>query len=66
MIITEGLKDFAVTDRQKQILDAYLEHGSFRKAAVALGLQHSTVQDCLTRVRARAAKQGYSGPVPTM
>lgn len=60
VIITEGLKDFAVTDRQKQILDAYLEHGSFRKAAVALGLQHSTVQDSIDRIRARAAKQGYS------
>jgi len=58
--IDAGLLEFASTDRQKEILNAYFEHGSFRKAANALGIMHSTVQDSIDRIRANAAKRGYS------
>lgn len=58
-MIDEGLKQFA-TERQTQIIDAVNEHGSFRKAASALGIHHGTIQASIHGVRKRAAKQGYS------
>jgi hypothetical protein len=59
MQIDEGLKQFA-TDRQAQIIDAINEHGSHRKAAVALGIGHGTVSSALESVRLRAATRGYA------
>lgn len=58
-MIDEGLKQFA-TERQTQIIDAVNEHGSFRKAASALGIHHGTIQASIHGVRKRAAKQGYA------
>ena len=59
MIIDEGLKQFA-TERQIQVIDALNEHGSFRKAASALGVHHGTIQASIHGLKKRAAKQGWS------
>lgn len=48
------------TPRQIEILDAYREHGSSRKAAVSLGISASRVQRVIRIVIKRAAMSGYS------
>ena len=58
-MIDEGLKQFA-TERQKEIIDAFIEHGSQRKAAKALNVCAGTIQGALTSVKKRAALHGYS------
>ena len=58
-MIDEGLKEFA-TERQKEIIDAFIEHGSQRKAAKALNVCAGTIQGALTSVKKRAALHGYS------
>lgn len=60
MLIDESLKQFAITDRQLEIIDAYIAQGSMQSAANALGIHKGTVQDVLFRIRKRAAKQGHS------
>lgn len=59
-MIDEGLKQFAITDRQIEILDAFIEHGSYRKTANALNIAKGTVQNVIDRLKQKAAKQGYS------
>jgi predicted phosphodiesterase len=58
MSIDIGLKQFA-TDRQAQIIDAINEHGSQRKAAKALGLAKTTVDDSMSRLKLKAKLEGY-------
>ena len=58
-LIDENLKQWA-TERQCEIIDAYNEHGSYRKAAVALNIHKGTVQNAIEGLKRRAAKQGYS------
>jgi hypothetical protein len=55
------LRDYA-SDVQKKHFDAYMEHGSYQKAARALGLKSkNAVQDSITRLKARAAREfGYA------
>jgi hypothetical protein len=60
LVIDESFKEFAITDRQIEIVDAYIAHGSYRKAADALGVHKGTIQGCLDRLKAKAARQGYS------
>jgi len=60
-MIDERLKDFA-TDRQKEIIDAVLEHGSGGKAATALGLNKATINRVIVAVERKAARQAYSPP----
>jgi hypothetical protein len=55
----EGLRQFA-TEREWEILEAYWEAGSERKAAAKLGSHHSLVSHTRKRVERKAAKQGYS------
>ena len=55
----ENLRQFA-TERQWEVLEAYWEHGSERKAAQALGVHHSFVAHVKRTVLRRAAKQGYA------
>jgi len=40
-----------VTDRQRQIAEAVAQHGSHRRAAAALGVNHSTVDKTMSRIR---------------
>lgn len=55
----DNLRRFA-TDRQWEILEAFWEHGSQDAAARALGLVQSTVSESLSKVKSKAARQGYA------
>jgi hypothetical protein len=48
------------TDRQREVLEALIEHGSQRKAAKALGIMHSAVGKALRAAKRKAALQGYA------
>lgn len=56
----EKLKQFALNDAQRAKIDALIEHGSNRKAAKALGLAPSSVDNTIQSIRKRAARLGYS------
>lgn len=58
-MIDQKLTEWA-TEREKQFISALNEHGSERKAAKALGVGKSTLHDAIDRLKARAAKKGYS------
>lgn len=70
-MIDEGLKQFA-TDKQVEYIDAVNAHGSFRKAAKALQLNHKTLHKAFIAVKHKAQERGYSPehdfirPVPEM
>lgn len=55
----KGLLDFC-TDRQKQVLEAWLEHGSNSKAATAIGCSKSYISMVYRDVAKKAALQGYA------
>lgn len=59
MQIDEGLKQFA-TERQKEFIDAINEHGSWRKAAKALGVHRGTINTMIASVKKKAAIRGYA------
>jgi hypothetical protein len=48
------------TEREKQYVEAYNQHGSVAKAAKAMGVVKSAVQGSITALRKRAARAGYS------
>jgi hypothetical protein len=59
-IIDPKLREFA-NEVQRKHFDAYLEHGSYQKAARALGLKSkNAVQDSIARLQRSAAAQGYA------
>lgn len=58
-MIDQRLREFA-TQTQLTYLNAVEEHGSGRAAARALGIAASAVNDALARLKANAARQGYS------
>ena len=55
-----NLHPYATTDRQKEILDAVVQHGGMKKAAKALGLSSGTVGNVLTTLKRRATLKGVS------
>lgn len=55
----QNLLPFA-TDRQKEYINAVIEHGSGGKAAKALGVAKSVINSAIASLKNRAAKQGYS------
>ena len=55
-----ALVDYARTDLQKDRLRAWLEHGSQRKAAEALGCTTKAFHRSLESAKAEAARQGYA------
>jgi hypothetical protein len=57
--IDPKLKNYA-TERQAEFVDAVIKHGGVRKAARALGVDHSTLTHALTLVKKKASIQGYS------
>jgi hypothetical protein len=59
MQIDEKLLEFA-TDNQAAAIRAYLEHGTYRKAAESLGIHQSSYCNLLKRVKRNAAKSGWS------
>ena len=60
MIFNESHKQFCITDRQLEVLNAVLENGSYGKAALALGVHKGSVQDIMEKVKRRAIMQGFS------
>ena len=58
-VIDVGLEDFA-TPIQLEYIRAVNHHGSGGRAAKALGLSKSTINDAIERVRRAAALKGYS------
>lgn len=54
------LKEFATNERQREILDALVGHGSQREAAESLGMAQSTLNHHLSKVKRAAYIQGYS------
>ncbi len=48
------------TETQKRYVEAYLLHGTYRAAAEALGVHHTTLVHALGRLQARAAQRGHS------
>jgi UDP-2,3-diacylglucosamine pyrophosphatase LpxH len=57
--ITDKLLEYA-TEKEKEKLQAIISTGSLRKAADFLGINERGVTIALSRVKAKAAKQGYS------
>lgn len=60
MLIDENLKQYAITDRQKELLDAVEQFGGYRAASRALGISHTTILDSVQSVKRYAASKGYS------
>lgn len=58
-MIDERLLAYA-TDSQAEAIRAVQEHGGYRAAARALGVDHSSLIHRVRRVRNRAARQGYA------
>lgn len=56
------LFNFCQTDKQRAIVNAVLSHGSNRKAADAIGIGRSVVDQTLARLRVRRAASENSGP----
>lgn len=56
-----ALMPFAATDRQREVLQAVLTHGTTRKAAAHLGVAKSTIDRVLDSCRKRATQAG-AGP----
>jgi len=53
------LKQFS-TQRQCEIIDAIIKHGSQAKAAKALGINSRSLERMLKRVKQSASRQGWS------
>lgn len=53
----EHLRKYATSIRQYEILDAVTAHKTHRKAALALGINKSSVSEYINRLATRAAKR---------
>ena len=51
---------FANSEKQKQVVEALVKTGTFRKAAKYLNMPEGTFNAIIRRLKIRAAKQGYS------
>jgi len=56
-MVSEGLLEFA-TERQAVAIRAYLEHGSYGKAAKALGIHESSLHNLIKRTKKHAKRSG--------
>lgn len=56
----QELIKYCKTDSQRKHIQAIIDHGSQRKAAVALGVCKNTICDTIKRVKAYATESGYS------
>ncbi len=56
----ERLKSFCSTIHQEMVINEVMRTGSQRKAAKSLGLNKTTVERLISRVKTLAARQGYS------
>lgn len=53
-MLDPSLREFALTDRQREYFDAVNEHGSARKAGVALGVHHTNILRVIGSIQKRA------------
>lgn len=63
----EHLREFAISDRQRQVIEAVIKEGSNKKAALALGIGRRSVDKMMDRIKDRArdgAKNGLHIPQP--
>lgn len=60
MSIDPKLLEFCATFRQKEIVQAIIDHGSHRKAADALNIARGTISNALVGVKRHAERRGYS------
>lgn len=58
-MIDENLKEYA-TETQARYIEALNKHGSYGKAAKAIGASKSAMADAITRLKKNAALKGYS------
>lgn len=56
----EQLIQYCQTDRQREIINALIEHGSIRKAAKALSIAKGTIDNTINAVKRHAARAGHS------
>ena len=54
----EALRPYC-SPNQLRTLEALLEHGSYREAAVALGVAQATARQCIKLLQRKAARQGF-------
>ena len=55
-----GYLDYCGTDRQRQVIQAVIDHGSARKAAAALSIDYGYTKKIVRNIKAKAAKAGYA------
>jgi hypothetical protein len=55
----ESLKPYCNTEMQLKRLEAYIEHGTQKKAAKALGCDKRRLQESISAIRKHARKQGF-------
>jgi hypothetical protein len=60
MSVSEGLLEYCTTDHQRRIIEAVLEHGEQKKAAIALDMKPQTLNKVVMFVKRHAARKGYS------
>ena len=59
-MIDPKLLEYASTDRQREVLQAVIDHGGQSAAARALGIAKNAVDEKVAAAKKRAAKQGWS------
>lgn len=59
-MISSQLLDFCYTDRQREVISAYIKYGSVCKAAKELKVSGPTVVESVKRVKRAAALKGWS------
>jgi hypothetical protein len=52
--------NYAATERQKECVEAVIEHDTYAQAANALGINVRTLERTVQRVKQQAARKGYS------
>lgn len=52
--------DYCSTPRQKEVIEAVIEHGSNRKAALALGISRNSVDTHVNTLKIKAAREGFA------
>ena len=54
------LLDYAITDRQRELIQAIIDHGGLGKGAAAVGMDTANASRAVRVIQARAAKAGYA------
>lgn len=58
--VDPALKEWASTERQKQYIDAVNAAGGMMAGAESLGISYQNMSRAISKIKERAAKQGYS------